>query len=85
MKRVFYGPMPGLSLVHEVWVAGAQGPGTVLWDTPCPLYGMDQILELEKVHIFMNITKRENFFRTFFQLIYLGCSNQINQSSSSNF
>ena len=64
-KGFFYGPMPGLSLFHGVEDAGAQGSRDVPWDTPFPLYGMDQILELEKVHIFGIIILREDFFRTF--------------------
>ena len=62
--------MPGLSLVLGVWVAGAQGPRDVLWDTPCPFYGMDQILEAKKSKIFVITIIKEGFFRTFFfQLI----------------
>ena len=47
-EKGFYGPMPGFSLVHWVQVAGAQGPRDVPWDTPCPFYGMDQILVVER-------------------------------------
>ena len=36
--------------------------------TPSPFYGIDQILEVEKVHIFLNIILKELFFRTIFSM-----------------
>ena len=60
MKGGLSGPMPGLSLCP--WGLGCRGPGSLV---PCPFYGMDRILVVEKVHIFMIISLRECFFRIF--------------------